>query len=360
MKVKSRKYSFTAWNTKVRIEGFGLHKVISEMLSKRIEMHNILYVSDTEVVLFIKVDDFQKVKRICGNKYRVTVLNEKGIAPFFRSLRLRKATISGLALFFIIVYYQSLFLDEISIYGFEKYTEEEIREVLEEVSFTEGSRKLTSKDQLNAVKLHLYNELDNISWVGIEYKGTKGEVTIVEGNDNEGEPKETYPCNIIADKSGYIAKILPESGIRMFEDGEYVNVGDVIISGVMPINSTTFDDPETIPKERYVHAEGEVEIYVPHRLTFTIIPGIIDSMSDENEVSATFQNGENEYDFVKRVADREIRKYLEENAPESAKLTKKDLNFEVKESKIEVSVFLETLEKIGIKQEIMNGSKQPV
>lgn len=354
--MKSKKYSFTEYQVRLSIEGFKIEALVSEIMKRKIAMRSLKYISDTEIHLTVSFDGYERIKRIAGRKYRITVLRENGAVPRIRSMKFRKATLLGLALFFIILYYQSLFVSEIRIYGYEGITEGEIRQALSDIDFEEGKRKLTTKDEINAVKLYLFQRLGDISWVGITYDGTLAEVEIVEGRSGEKNIKDDTPCHIIADKSGYIARVIPKNGVRNVEDGTYVEPGDIIISGIMPMTGTAYGTGAEGITERYVHAEGIVEIYVPHRFEFIITPGLVDSINNKNAESAVFRQGENEYDFVKRVSDRRLRKYIAENGLETARITNKGLNFEVKENIIEVNVFFETLEKIGIKQEIVNGS----
>ena len=65
--------------------------------------------------------------------------------------------------------------------------------------------------------------------------------------------------------------------------------------------------------------------------------------------------GETDYEFVKRAADKMIRRYIKENLQGKAYILNKDLNFSQKENIIEVQVRLEAQESIGTEQEIMNG-----
>lgn len=358
--MKSRKYSFTAWRVNIGIEGFELHRFVSELMKRKIEMRDIKYISETELRMSVAIADYYRIKRFAGKKYKADILNEKGYIPFFKRLKLKKATLIGLAFFFVFIYYQSLFVSEIRIYGYEHFSEQQIRDVLAEVGFCEGARKLTTKEEMNRVKLHMFNSLDRLSWVGITYDGTLAEVTIVEGGEQRILTDMSIPCNVVADKSGYIASVSVTQGISIVHEGMYVSPGDILISGIMPLNSTAYGMPGSEITERYVHADGDIEIYVPYYFTFKIKEGILDEKEEQGIVSAVRLKNESEETFVKRIVDREIRKYVKENVSETAVLTNKGLNFEVKENIIEVYVLLETLDKIGIQQEIMNDSEQSI
>ncbi len=94
------------------------------------------------------------------------------------------------------------------------------------------------------------------------------EVTIAEGTINLEKVDKSKPCDIIADKEGYIYKVTPIEGIRAADTGAYVSKGAVIISGKVPINSTAYGQPESELTERYVHAEGTVLAKIPYRFVY--------------------------------------------------------------------------------------------
>ena len=117
----------------------------------------------------------------------------------------------------------------------------------------------------------------------------------------------------------------------------------------------------------YVHAKGQVKLRVPYYIEFRILQGIVDSRQPDDLISAVCRDGESEYDFVKRISDKELRIYIKENMDETVQITNKHLNFTVKGNIIEVGMLVETLEETGIeqkleikKQEITDVSKQPI
>lgn len=364
------RFAFTVHRRRIRAEGFGLHRLINECIAKGIVLQNIKFVSDIEAVMSVSDEDYKRLKKLARSRYRITVSSESGWVPFICGLKMRKATLVGLSVFFIILYYQSLFVSEIRIYGYEHFTESEVRQALSDIGFDVGSRKLRTKEEANDVKLHLFKELPGISWAGITYKGTLAEVTIVEGEENHKRETVNAPCDIVADKAGYIVEVLPREGVRAAEDGEYVAPGDVIISGAVPYKSTNYAKGDQGELTRYVHAAGTVKIHVPYYVEFSILPNVVDSLSGNDIISAAFEEGESDYDFVKRVSDKKIRQFMRENVVEKAQITNKDLNFTAKENIIEVKVLIETLQETGtereiqieteINQETVDGSKQSI
>ena len=96
MRVKSRKSSFTAHQKKIKIEGFGLHKLISECLRYKIQIRDLHFISDIEAEMLIKASDFGKLRKLAKSRFRITVVSESGYIPFLFGLKARKAMLAGM------------------------------------------------------------------------------------------------------------------------------------------------------------------------------------------------------------------------------------------------------------------------
>lgn len=384
----------------VRIEGFGIQKLLTECAKSDIVLRDIHILNDMEIIMTLMDWDYDKLLKIVKNKYRVTILSEKGYKPLFKKIFNKKSTIIGLILFALLMYYQSSFVSEIRVYGYETFTEAAVRDSLRGAGFYEGCSK---KVDISSVKLHIYQDLDNIAWIGIKYIGNMAEVTIVEGTITPKLVDITKPCDIVASKNGYIEKTIAKEGKIAQEKGAYVQTGDVLISGIVPIKSTAYGTPESALTERYVHAAGEVYARVPYRLNYyqeryklektptgrqivgiklrfgnvfintaklfnyfdkasyrekiildTIRPVPITigfSVLEEIEV----QKQEREQIEINKLGNTQVRTAIKENLPEKAQIINKSLNFAQRENIISVTILLETLEEIGKEKEIFIG-----
>ena len=359
------RFAFTIHRKTVSAEGFHLNRLITECIRSGIALQDVSFQNETEVHLTVSEADYTRLLKKAKHQYRITVLSERGCIPILRALRLRRTTLIGLSVFLIILYYQSLFVREIQITGYEHYTEAEVREALELAGLREGVRKPETKAEADEIRLMVYQMLPATSFVGLTCHGTLAEVVIVESGNEAAPMPETAPCDIVSDKSGYVAEILPTEGLRAKEDGEFVLPGDVLITGTIPYTSTDYRQGDPGELYRYVHAAGSVLLRVPHFLCFTIREGITDSVSSGSFISANRRSDETVSDFVERISDREIREFLKENLTPRTQILNKHLNFYEKENIIDVKVLLETLEEAGEErgmqeteeiQEIMNGN----
>ena len=90
--------------------------------------------------------------------------------------------------------------------------------------------------------------------------------------------------SIYADCSGYIESMSTLWGLALAEPGDYVEKGQELISGVVPMEATTFE--EGWPTEYYVRAKGQIIALVPYHEVF----------SQERYVRGAVASSENEGD----------------------------------------------------------------
>ena len=58
--------------------------------------------------------------------------------------------------------------------------------------------------------------------------------------DRKGQRRKKPPCNIVAAKAGIIENITPLTGNAQVEKGDYVNEGDILISGKFEYKTSNY------------------------------------------------------------------------------------------------------------------------
>ncbi len=393
--------SFLEHSMTIKVEGFEQQKILTECVRRDITIKDIHILSDIEMVLTLMEWDYQDFLKIVKNKYRITVVKENGYRPVIKKTFSKKSTIIGLILFALIMYYQSTFISEIRVLGYRSFTETQIRESLREAGLYEGCSK---NIDLSKVKSHIYKDLDNIAWIGVKYIGNLAEVTIAEGTITPKPVDKSKPCDIIADKEGYVERTIARQGVVAAAEGTYVKPGDVLISGTVPIKSTAYGTPAAEMTERYVHSEGEVYVRVPYRLNYhqeryrdiltptgnsiwgfkveignlkintakslyyyenstykenvllhwvRPIPVTVGLVKiDEVEVRVEERSQED----IRNEANMQAREAIREKLPQNVQILNKSLKFSPGENIIGVSIMLEALEEIGTEKEIVIGN----
>lgn len=394
------KGSFLEHYKTIKVEGFEQHKLLTQCVKSGIILRDIHIQNEIEMTLKIMDWDFNKFMKLKKNSYQITIIHENGYKPIFKRIVRKKSTIVGLILFALLMYYQSSFVSEIRIFGYETFTELDVRQSLKEAGFYEGCSKTVD---VNKVKLHLYQDLNNIAWVGVKYIGNMAEVTIVEGKITPKPVDITKPCHIIAAKEGYVEKVIAKEGRITLDKGAFAKIGDVLITGIVPVNSTAYGTSESAITERYVHASGEAYAKVPYRLSYhlekydliksptgrniygfrleigdfkintakifnnfdssnyiekqliNLIRPIPLSLALSRTEEVTLSKQERSQKDIKKAADLLVRKAIKEKVPENVQILNKSLKFTSEENIIGVTIMLETLEEIGEEKEIVIG-----
>ena len=141
MKGLSRTSNFTKHRVRIRIDGYRPERLISQAMAKNLDLRNITFFDETEIYCTLSGSDYEKLKKLAGQGYRLTNIKEGGSKPALRNLRMNKLMLCGIALFILFYLLQFSFVREISVLGCETITEDDLRTVLKEEGLYEGGLK---------------------------------------------------------------------------------------------------------------------------------------------------------------------------------------------------------------------------
>ncbi len=380
-----------------------LKRIINRCIDDDIELRDLRYEDALESTVEIREEDFQRLKKIAGHSHQVTVMRDGGAIPFLQKIKANILTVTGAFLLGALIFYQSLFVAEIRVDGYEKLTETEIRETLASAGLYEGVR---IEEDYRYVKRALYETHEEITWVSVFADGRLIKVNIAEaGNEEEEHQAEDAPVDIIAEHSGVIERILPLQGMAMAEKGDYVNAGDVLISGAYEYQSSDYSKGDET-RILYSHAKGQTLARVPRVITYYLekeervrkhtgrrISGlhvkIGDFKLDTTGKRCSFQVSERKETelmgvvkplpisvaFVKieevtleesprsqaeigKVIDACLRQYEKKELTGDEKILRKTIDYTESAGLIKADVFLEVAEDIGIEREINVRKKE--
>lgn len=235
----------------VQIEGYFTERFINLCKINNIKIWDIRNIVNGVIRFKIDISDFKKLKPITKKtKCSIRIKSKEGLYFTFHKYRKRKI-FAMLALILIIVsIIFSTFIWNIEITGNSYISNDEIMSALKTSGIYVGKNKtfINKKDVTNNMRV----ALSDLSWIGIEIDGTKAIVKVVEKTKMAEKDIQEEVCgNIIADKSGFITKIIPENGTALLKTGSYVEEGNILIEGVI---YSKLMDPE------YVTAKGIIKI----------------------------------------------------------------------------------------------------
>ncbi|HZK58149.1 MAG TPA: sporulation protein YqfD [Clostridia bacterium] len=233
----------------IRVEGLTLEKFINMCTARNIYLWDVKRIGNTtlEAKLGIKgFRDLRKIVRKLGCK--VSIYQKHGYPFWIHKLKKRKMLLTGAFFCFLLLIFVSTFIFTIEVVGNKEVEKTEIISKLDAL----GLRPGTNRYFINLRKLEnrLILDIDRLAWVGIELKGVKAKIEVVEKIIPPGKVDKNIPCNIIAKKNGVIEKIIARNGDPVVEKGDIVKKGDILISGIVQLEPTE----ENI----LVHSYGEV------------------------------------------------------------------------------------------------------
>ena len=151
-------------------------------------------------------------------------------------------------------------------------------------------KNVDTQEIINKIRL----DRSDISWVGIELKGTNAIVKIVKATEAPEIIDEKDYCNIVAKKSGTITKIIAQNGTAQVKIGDEVEEGQILIQGTMEGKYTG---------TRYVHSLGEVEAIVKYSKTKRIYLKTVEKVTTgEKETKYRIKINNFQINFYKTIS----------------------------------------------------------
>lgn len=188
-------------------------------------------------------------------KTRAVVRKKLGLPFLIFRYRNRKLFFVGLLGCFAALFIATRFIWAFEISGNRQFTNEMFLRFLEEQNVTYGMpiRQL----DIDGFEKKLREEYDYITWASAQIEGTKLHVTIKENEVGAGAQETTEESgNLCATVSGNIVSMVTRAGVPEVKSGDYVEAGDVIVSGIIPI----MNDDGTLKSYYTVRADADVTV----------------------------------------------------------------------------------------------------
>lgn len=214
------------------VKGLKIERFINLAVVNNIYIWDIEKLNYTTVKAKIGLENFRRLRDIVRKTdSSVSILNKRGLPFVLRNIRRRKLFYSGLFLLIVFICVMSSFVWMIEIVGTKDVDNEDILRHL----YSEGLKEGSWKGRLD--RRHIENQMlismPELSWIGIQIKGTKAIVEVVEKSESPPLISRTDACDIIAAKDGVITKLLVLSGDPQVADGDSVRKGQMLVTGTI-------------------------------------------------------------------------------------------------------------------------------
>lgn len=194
-----------------------------------------LELPDEHTIRFrISAREVRKIKPLAQKSMcELTVRNRMGVPYFLSRFRHRYALLIGLAISLCVVGVLSRFILTVDVQGNERVPTGVILEELKRLGVRPGAYgpKIDENHVCNAALINL----KELSWLSVNLHGTRAQVLVRERAPKPDVVDEHQPAHVVADGSGIILHQEVIAGQAMFQEGDTVVEGEVLISGVIDL-----------------------------------------------------------------------------------------------------------------------------
>lgn len=257
------------------VEGKQIEKFINMTVSRGYNLWDISQPRENVLTARVDVSVYPRLRHIARTcRCKMKISRKRGLPFTAVKMRKRKMLFAGAVIFFLALYVLSSFIWSVEVTSSRELrtiTEQQVLDAAARYGIKRGALRYAIDNRKAAEALE--KEFMEVSWVGIEIRGTKVIIDVVEKIFPE-EDERSRPGNIVAQKDGVIKEILVLSGEPKAAAGDTVKKGDILISGIIypelpeereekaGEDTGDEDDKEQPEEPRYVSARGIVRARV--------------------------------------------------------------------------------------------------
>jgi similar to stage IV sporulation protein len=249
------RYAFTGYLV-ISIEGSATEKFINLAIRQGIPLWDVRR-SAGHAVLKTDIDSFFDMRHLAKRSgCRLQIVRKAGFPFLWSRLLRRRGLAAGLCLFVLALYTLSSFVLFVSVTGNERLGTEYVRQLAAESGARPGLLK--GKLDKEEVANRLISLEPEIAWVGLEVRGTRLVIEVVEKIEPPLEMDR--PAHLVAAKDGLVVDIFPITGEVRVVPGETVSRGQMLIEGILqPQSPYVMPEDEGVPPAPvFIRARGEV------------------------------------------------------------------------------------------------------
>lgn len=232
------------------VSGLSVEKFINICTKRQILLWDMERLDPSSVRMKMSIRGFKSARSAVRKaRVRVRIQDKRGLVYLLGRYRKRRAFLFGILAFAVLIYLMTSIIWSIEIAGNTQVETGVLVEQLNGMGIYRGAVKRFIDSKRLADTLMLNNR--QLSWVGVEIKGTKLYITVKEGREPPRVVQDDKPCHIVSARDGIILSIQAKNGLAMVKQGDTVVKGQILISGIMESIHPEFGTKQ-------VHAMGEV------------------------------------------------------------------------------------------------------
>lgn len=268
--MKNQWLNFYIGSVVVKISGKGLERCINNLTRNGLTIWDVRRQGVQSITFKINLNEVHKLRiYMRGSGCRAEFLKREGIPFFLKRLYHNSGILVGAFLFFIVILLLSNMVWGVKIDGADPATEYKIRKELDKIGIKTGKLQW-SVDNVESIQRQLSNRIEEITWVGVELKGTTYHLQVVEKNEPK-QPEYISPQHLVAKKKAVIVDMFVEEGQMVVDIHDSVEPGQLLVSGLIGKEGEMIE----VPAKGKVWGETwyRTDVELPVKSTFQVYNG---------------------------------------------------------------------------------------
>ncbi len=248
--MKNKWMNFIFGYVRMRIDGPYIERFLNRCIQNKVYIWNIKRVGQTRITCYISLEDVNKLRpllRMTGCKVRF--ISRRGIPFILKRMVTRSGFVAGIVTFAAILLLLSNIVWNIEIKGATPKVENQLAQVVNEMGIKRG-KFLFMLPNVEDIQKEVTDRVEGATWVGVRLNGTTFQFEVVEQVLPE-EKERLNPRHLVAKKKAVIHDLFVEQGQTQVKPNDFVNVGDLLVSGFIGKEGKT----EIVPAKAVVLGE---------------------------------------------------------------------------------------------------------
>lgn len=274
--------SYVTGYVTILVKGQRPERFFQACMNEDIVVWNVKKTSKDSCKGNVKLQDISIIKKVKRNThYKISFINKKGFPFILKTFFKRKEMIVSLLICLLLILFLSNILWKVSITGVSQEMEEKIDEQLKAYGIHQGTWTFNLANP-SVIQQDLIRDLPELLWVGVQKKGTTFLLEGVEKTIVKRKPV-SGPRHLVAAKKGIIKKMYVSKGIPLVQINDYVEPGDILVSGdpnkadeeseEEEKKDTKKKDLEAAEGEIFAHTWYEISVTVPLTANYELLTG---------------------------------------------------------------------------------------
>lgn len=209
-----------------------LNVFLNDCIRENIVVWNVKRDQKDGLSFFIRLQDVHALRRVVRkNECTCRFQKRLGVPFFIRKSWRNSGFITGLLAFLVVIVLLSNMIWGIKVEGASPETEHLIKKELSRIGVKTGKLQFFVENP-DDIQKSLTDNIQQITWVGVELIGTTYHLKVVEKNQPEKE-ELVSPRHIVAKKKATITKMFVEQGQPLTTLHENVEKNQILVSGLI-------------------------------------------------------------------------------------------------------------------------------